>query len=438
MQLVQTTQQTANRHIPSSTNSSSAICPAFDYVSTRWVRVPNQKSSGTVLFDTFTRREQMDLGYLLQCFLDRGGFAAGATDRVKAQNLANRLTYCSERVSEPNQPRIITKGGGVSALNLWKPHPVDFSGNSVTKEQVPLFVEYMERMFPIDAERQYMYWWLAHAVRNPETKIVATPVLRSSQGTGKSFLTETILRSLMGENAAIGDLGMVTGQFQDFVLGKTVICLDEVYCDKKRSVDALKVFQSNHNIVINQKHQSAITVSNHINFIITSNEYEPVVFESSDRRFFIPQWIEHKVDSAETQTFIQKLADWISNSGAQLIRDFLEAWDLSAHHPKAPALMTHSKSQSVGLNYEDRLQTAVEDIIKELHVTKTEYVWEQVKTLHSDLKDVGIKKVWAVMAQAGCERMKLDIGMVAITPNGLANGVTTSSKPKDVKKHLPK
>lgn len=406
--------------------------PGLKYIQSRFVSLPNQKSRAALILDTTNFVEDMNLGFLYKTYKQNGGSYDAKTKRATEDYLVSCLTYCAEKVFIPNAPRIID-----GKLNLWTPHPVLFSKTEVSADGVPLYIEYMERMFPVVEERRYMHWWIAHTVRRPERKIVATPVLRSSQGAGKTFLVETVLAALMGKNAAVGDLASITGQFQDFVLGKTVIALDEVYCDKKRTVDALKVFQSNDRVLINQKHKAAYSIDNYVNFIINSNDYDPVVFESHDRRFFIPQFIEHREDSAETQKFIEKFAYWIEKeNGAQMIRDFLETLNLDTYNPKAPALMTISKQARIGYNFEDRLLEAVESIIANAKVVKTVDVQRAINAAENEFRDIGPRKIAATLEQLGCQPKRTTNCVYQITPLGLKIGLSTKSSPKDLEASL--
>lgn len=406
----------------------------LEYIKKRFVQIPNPKSRSALILDTTNFVEDMNLGYLHRCYIQNGGKHQEKTKRATEDYLVSTLTYCAEKVFIPNAQQIIG-----NKLNLWQPHPVNFSGAEVSKDDVPMYIDYMERLFPLADERRYMHWWIAHAVRRPERKIIATPVLRSSQGAGKTFLTETLLGSLMGANAAIGDLGHITGQFQDSVVGKTVIALDEVYCDKKRTVDALKVFQSNDKVLINQKHKAAYTVDNYVNFIVNSNDYDPVVFESHDRRFFIPQFIEHRHDSTETQQFIERFAHWITkDNGAQMIRDFLETINLDAYNPKAPAPMTISKQARIGYNFEDRLIQAVEDMIATQEVVKSVDIHQRLLLQDREFENVKLRKVAATLEQCGCVPKKSNSCTYQITPLGKSRGLSTNTPPKELEERLSK
>lgn len=430
---------------PVATNNKNAIesvvsidkakDPGLEYIKQRFIQLPNQKSRSALILDTTNFVEDMNFSYLHRCYIQNGGKIKEKTKRATEDYLVSTLTYCAEKVFIPNAPRILS-----NKLNLWQPHPVVFSGAEVNKDQVPLYIEYIERLFPIAEERRYMHWWVAHTVCRPERKIIATPVLRSTQGAGKTFLTETLLGSIMGANASIGDLGHITGQFQDCVIGKTVIALDEVYCDKKRTVDALKVFQSNDKVLINQKHKAAFSIDNYINFIINSNDYDPVVFESHDRRFFIPQFIEHRVDSTETQQFIERLANWITKeNGAQMIRDFLETINLDAYNPKAPAPMTISKQARIGYNFEDRLVQAVEDLIANEEVVKSVVIHQSLLMLQDrDFENVKLRKVAATLEQCGCIPKKSNSCTYQITPLGKSRGLSGNTPPKELEERISK
>jgi hypothetical protein len=407
-------------------NIDTARDTGLEYIRNRFVQIPNIKSRAALILDTTNFVEDMSLSFLHRCYVQNGGKFEAKTRRGTEDYLVSCLPFCAEKVFIPNTAQIVG-----NKLNLWHPHPVNASGNVVSKEDVPLYIEFMERLFPLAEERRFMHWWIAHTVVRPERKIVATPVLRSPQGTGKSFLTETLLFSLMGRNAAVGDLDQITGQFQDFVVGKTLIALDEVYCDKKRTVDALKVFQSNDKVLINQKHKAAYSIDNFVNFIINSNDYDPVVFESHDRRFFIPQYIEHRENAAETQQFIERFAHWITKEGgAQMIRDFLESINLDAYNPKAPAPMTASKQARIGYNFEDRLIQAVEDLIANAEVVKTTDVHNRLLMMDNEFSNIKVRKVAATLEQCGCLIKKTTNCNYQITPLGKSRGLSANTAPK--------
>lgn len=405
--------------VPSTNNNNDAY--ALSELRKRFIIMPGKFLNPTFR-DTVTNIEQTDAGALLHFYK----VICGGSKDVTAESLLSKLDRVYGEGFSPNGPKILPG----NLLNTWVPHNIKYSGSTITAADVPLFVEYMGRMFPVEEERHYMYWWMAHAIRKPEAKINTTPVLRSKQGVGKTFMVSGILRPIMGSSADTCSLSDITGTFQDSIIGKTVMLIDEAYVSKQRTTDALKMFQTNPTLIINRKGLRQVTIDNKLNLILCSNKADAVVFESSDRRFFIPKFIEYKVSQSESQAFIGKLAFWLeAQNGLQLVRDFLEGIDLTTYHPKAPALMTDAKQGQIGYSLQDKLEEQVAALIANVPVVKVSNL-NAALTLGKEVSDV---KVAGVLETMGCVSKRLDTGMHHITPFGIQQGFSQTTKAKELK-----
>tara|TARA_R110002020_G_scaffold35229_1_gene106420 strand:- start:608 stop:1423 length:816 start_codon:yes stop_codon:yes gene_type:complete len=268
------------------TNTAHQITKQFDSeaikaVKSRFIRLSSSNSFPRIK-DVVTNIEQADLDILCDYYSKHS-----ASPSPEPQYLLNCLDWVYGEIFLPNGPRVSD-----GLLNLWQPPALKPSGNKVNRSQVSLFLEFLERWFPNDMERKYFEWWLAHAVRKPEERIIATPVLKSAHGVGKGFLVETLLSNLIGkQSVAVCGLKDVVGDFNDIVQGKTLLLIDEVYKSKKSTTDALKSFQGNSTIPLKRKHKPTITIDNYINFIVTSNSHVPLILEKGDRRFWVPEFL---------------------------------------------------------------------------------------------------------------------------------------------------
>jgi len=408
----------------SKTNNNSA---AIEAVKQRFIMVPS-KGSNAQFVDLITGTVQGFAGILHHYYKQCGG----NDPEINSSYLLGCLNYSYGDGFKPNGPAFLP--GNI--INTWNPHNITFSGNSVSSDEVSPFVEYLERMFPVQEERDYMLWWIAHAIRRPEQKIIATPVLRSRQGLGKTFLVGTLMRGIMGSSADVCSLSDIVGTFQDALIGKTTLLVDECYIDKRRTTNVLKIYQSNETLMINRKHLPTITIENKLNLIIASNDFDPIYFESSDRRFFIPQFMEYKVSQAESQAFIGTLADWLNDGGYQKVRDYLEAVNLKRYSAYAPAMMTESKQARLGWSLEDKIAEQVEKMIASTAVINV----AQVKN-HLDIESqqpVSDRKIAAALEQLGCQSKRTDEGVIHITPYGVELGFSKDSAPKALKEALRK
>lgn len=413
---------------PAPTNNNIQVSQhALRKVKERFLILPSRGSCATFR-DVITGIDQGYAGILKDFYKKNGGHSD-----IEPGYLLGCLDYLYGEGFKPNGPKILPGG----LFNTWQPHKFIYSGTLATADDVPLFLEYMERMFSVEAECRYMTWWLAHAIRCPEQKIIATPVLRSRQGIGKTFMVGTLMRGIMGSSADVCGLGDIVGTFQDAIIGKTTLLIDECYVDKRRTTNVLKVFQSNETLMVNRKNQPVITIENKLNLVIASNDFDPVYFESSDRRFFIPQFIEYKVDQPESKRFIAQFANWLTNeNGFQKVRDYLETVNLSDYSPYDPAIMTESKQARLGWSLEDKILEQIEKLISKATVVNVSSI-KACLTVDSP-QPLSDRKVASCLEQAGCISKRTDSGVLHITPYGVEQGFTKDTAPKALKDALSK
>lgn len=400
----------------------------IEAVKSRFIRLPSSNSFPRIK-DAVTNIEQADLAILCDYYSRHSKHSASPSP----QYLLNCLDWVYGEVFLPNGPRV-TDG----LLNLWQPPSLKPSGNKVDRSEVSLFLELLERWFPNDMERNYFGRWLAHAVRKPEERMIATPVLRSAHGIGKGFLVETLLSNLIGkQSVAVCGLKDVVGEFNDVVQGKTLLLIDEVYKSKKSTTDALKSFQGNSTIPLKRKHKPTVTIGNYINFIVTSNDHVPLMLEKGDRRFWVPDFIKHKESQAETADFINsKLKPWLLDGGFQLVRDYLEQVNLNNFKATDAAPSTASKTEMMGFSTEDRIEELLLPIIEENSVLTLKLVKDKIAGNFE--KGVSDAVVASALLRLGCKQKRGTTQKYYITPKGLEEGFSEATPPKQLELALPK
>lgn len=371
---------------------------------------------------------------LVQAYRDAGG-----SDATSGESLMSILPVVYSETFRPGDFRRIVTDSDNRQLNLWTGPTIRPSGTSRTTRDALLFIEFLQRLFPVEEERLYFRDWLAHAVRYPDRRINATVLLRSAHGVGKGFLAETLLPGLLGK-ASVGtvSLGDVVGTFNDALVGKTVVMIDEVYKNPASTVNALKSIQGNQTITLRRKHIPDTTVDNYLNFIMTSNDQTPLPIEREDRRFWIPSFIEHRFSKDETMLFINtQLKPWLINDGGmQTVRDLLEAVDLSAFRPWGDPPMTASKSAMIGTSSADELGQFVENYIANFPVVKARDIEESYCTQTG--RSLGNRAVPAVLKKLGCISKRTSNFRGWITPSGQSAGLSESSAPTDLRQAYAK
>ncbi|MCA4964496.1 DUF5906 domain-containing protein [Pseudomonas sp. Y24-6] len=367
---------------------------------------------------------------LCQAYRDAGG----AGD-ISGESLLNKLPIVFAEDFRPGNYRRIIEYGGNRLLNMWTGPDIRASGKAVSTIDAEPFSEFLLRLFPVQEEQHYFREWLAHAVRHPGMRINATVLLRSEHGVGKGFLAETLLPGLLGKSS-VGTvaLGDVVGQFNDALVGKTLIVIDEVYKNPESTVNTLKSIQGNKTITLRRKHIPDTTVDNFLNFIITSNDHFPLPLEQEDRRFWVPAFITHKESKKETMSFINTvLKPWLlEQDGMQIVRDLLEKVDLSEFQPWGDPPMTVSKREMIGFRTEERLAEFASDYIAKHLVVKALDIEAMYRIETGEV--LNNRAVAEKLSALGCKAKRITDGRMWITPKGLASGLSVSSPPAELQR----
>lgn len=398
---------------------------AIKAVKSRFIRIPSNTTYPRFK-DLVTEIEQADPGILVHCYRSNGG------TEHNAAYLLECLDWCYGESFLPNGPALLT--GGLA--NLWKAPTLQPTGAEVAHTEIRPFLEFLERWFPDEAERSYFMWWMAHTIRRPEQRIIATPVLRSDHGTGKGFFAETLMATLLGkQSAAVCALKDVVGDFNDVIEGKTFLLIDEVYKSKKSTTDHLKSIQGNMTVALRRKHKPVVTIDNFINFVVTSNDHIPLVLEKGDRRFWVPAFIKHKDSTAETENFINKvLKPWLEGDGLQLVRDWLEGIDLSLHSPTSAPPMTEAKQELMGFTVADKLDDLLAEYLEASQVVTVQSI---KRSLEQDVDDtLSDMQVASALMAAGCLMKRANTTRYYITKLGVEQGLGLHSKPRELEQYI--
>jgi hypothetical protein len=179
----------------------------------------------------------------------------------------------------------------------------------------------------------YLIKWLAHAVQFPGTPPEVVVVIRSTEeGAGKSVLGEYILKPWFGKHAlVINSADAVLGQFNDAVVNKSIIVLEESgFPGDHRWAAALRYFITARHHSINPKGLRRYEIPNLLHLLILGNSLWTIPAGARARRFFM-------LDIAgkpPPRAYFDRLHAEIGNGGAEaMLHDLLEL-DLSGFHPR--------------------------------------------------------------------------------------------------------
>ena len=155
---------------------------------------------------------------------------------------------------------------------------------------IQTFLDHIKNVICCKNEEKYNYmlqWW-ANIIQNITVKNSSMPVIFGGQGSGKSFVVETLC-DLLGNYALcnVDDLDKVFGKFNGLIGMNLVININEPpEAGEKFSFNGkIKSKLTQKKIVQETKGIDQIEIESYANYILTTNSYGPIKEEKGNRRF---------------------------------------------------------------------------------------------------------------------------------------------------------
>jgi len=206
---------------------------------------------------------------------------------------------------------------------------------SASAEVSPIFFEYLDRLVPDSSERHIFVQWLAHIFQRPEERPSWHIMLTSDVGTGKGFLVESILNPLLRHTSVVPSFQNVLGKFSTILEDNLLVLLDDPSQGSDDTQTRLKSMLSEERAYTERKNLQAGMVQTYTRFILASNEARPLRLDANERRWWSPAPLVHKIDKAETQSFIKSLGDWLALDGSLCkVFNWFMNYSLDGFNPK--------------------------------------------------------------------------------------------------------
>src|SRR5204863_5939877 len=132
--------------------------------------------------------------------------------------------------------------------------------------------------------------WCAALVQQPGQHAWAAVVLRSGQGTGKTYFGDHMFGGLFHRQQYLHLLGanQLTCEFNEHLSGKALIYADEsTWGGDKQAASKLKGLVTESTVAIHRKFLKMVEEPSALHIIIASNHEWPIPAEWDDRRFFV-------------------------------------------------------------------------------------------------------------------------------------------------------
>lgn len=169
--------------------------------------------------------------------------------------------------------------------------------DNVNINKICLFLSHIKNIIANGDEVLYNYIlsWIAFIVQNPGKKTETCLIILGEEGTGKTMFT-TVICKLFGNYALpnIASIDDVVGQFNSITENKMLVVLNEVNAtentaNKKAIHNKLKTLITEDINIINKKGVDQYEAENVSNYIICSNEFNPILISENDRRYVVTE-----------------------------------------------------------------------------------------------------------------------------------------------------
>ena len=135
---------------------------------------------------------------------------------------------------------------------------------------------------------EYLLDWLADMIQNPADKPGVAMVLRGEQGTGKTFIVETIGRLFGQYYLKISQGRHITGNFNFHLKSLQLIFAEEAFfAGDRHAANILKDMVTSDTLLVEPKGKPVVRVPNYLRIIMASNEDFVAPAGPGERRYFV-------------------------------------------------------------------------------------------------------------------------------------------------------
>lgn len=161
-----------------------------------------------------------------------------------------------------------------------------------------------------DDQYNWMINWFANIVREPQDKLLTSPVITGRQGAGKSLLFYYFGQILGAGYLPVSNPEHIHGKFNRHLASTLLLHSEEaLFAGDRRQAEIIKDLITGNTRVFEQKGIDAKNVKNFIRLAFTSNDTWAVRAEDGDRRYTIIDMEKRKVDRERAARVLAEMKD---------------------------------------------------------------------------------------------------------------------------------
>ncbi len=220
------------------------------------------------------------------------------------------------------------------------------------------WLNHLAAMLPDPNDQKIVLDYLAHNVKYLGYKIPWSPLIQSTEGTGKGFIQET-MESILGEmycySPKAQELVKSGSTFNAWMRAKLLIVVNEIKVDERRDlVEILKPMITDKRVEIQSKGIDQEMEDNCANWIFFSNFKDAIPISSNGRRWAVfYSAMQSKADllaAGMDDRYFHALFNWLRSGGSEIMADYFLNYPIERGAIGGKAPDTSSKNEALALS----------------------------------------------------------------------------------------
>lgn len=201
--------------------------------------------------------------------------------------------------------------------NLKKRIKLDLEHIKITYKHIYLL---LKNIFRTDEYIAYFINWFSTII-NTRQKMGVAFIIKGNQGTGKNFLFDHLIKRAfyVSDNAEYTltiDNDRLRNRFNGGLEQSLFVCFNEIkgdFRDNATTADSMKSLITDSKLQIERKGKDSIELNTFFNSILFSNHSVPFQVEPGDRRFFVIETNNLKLDTVVKETLNISMTQFVQN-----------------------------------------------------------------------------------------------------------------------------
>lgn len=307
----------------------------------------------------------------------------------------------------PSQDSVDISIDGVDYLNSYLSKYVPAASDAwLGHWAVDVWQQHLEMILPTDWN--LLLVWLAYNVQNPGKKVLWAPIVKGTQGDGKTTISKMLGAVMGSRNVKVVSTESLFSDFTGYAEGACVAFLEEIRVKGHNRHDAmnkLKPLVTNEVIEVVRKGQDGRNVPNVTNYMAFTNFEDALVIDANDRRWgvFFTRFPDREALAAAgvNAEYWNRLHRSVEEH-ADVLRAWLLAVDTSDFDPKAAPPITAAKAAMIASSISSEAASLQEVVsLGRLGVARHAAITDMVNTVMK--QDHGITLATTRMAQSFAE-----------------------------------